>query len=119
MSQTKKNFDEYFEARTVADSEFVEQRENQRSQFAKLPAFIIDLNDLRGVHLTADIINPHQFMTSSKALIKGKYRGLILTEENKTIKTIWSLIEFHGFTLLKTNFVEDDDNFTFINFTIK
>lgn len=120
MSLTKENFDGEFRDRTIADCEYHQEQESREIPFQKLSNCIIHCNKLRGVNLTGNIVEKFNPTHSERAIIKGKYSGLVFSEQNHTYRTIICLIESYGFIILKEFFMEEEDEgFTNLSFTIK
>ena len=120
MSFTKFNFDKEFSDRTIADAEFHEREATQETQFNNLPELMVHLNELRGVGLTATRVPSLVPGNPERAVLKGRYKGMVYTEQNQTLCTIISIIELYRYIVLKKYFVEEDDEkFTNLCFTIK
>ena len=119
MSLTDENFDTEFGERTIDDSEFNETFDKAQNPFIKLQELIEQLNTLRGISLSGDMVDKYSHHIKPSAIINGKYSGLILTAENSKIIEIKTIIYVYGFKIEKFTFVEDDDNFTFLHITIK
>lgn len=124
---TKMNFDTEFMNQTVGDNNLKELREMQEMQeqwekgeFRKLPDCVTQLNAINGVGVTARKPAKDNEHTKGLMVVKGKYRGMIYTEENHTFKKILTIIQAYGFKIEKSFFLEEkDDKFTHISFTIK
>lgn len=120
MSLTKSNFDNEFGHRTIADSEFYEREDQKELPFIRLPDCVVQCNDVNGISLKASVVNPFKQGDPLKAVIKGRYLGLVCTEQNKTYRTLISIIESYGFIVLVDFFLEEaDEGFTNLSFTIK
>jgi len=127
MSNTKDNFENMFHEQMVGDADFKELRDLQNLQqewesglFRKLPDCLKHLNTIKGVRINIGDIDWPGSAKEIRRCLKGKYTGMIYTEENQTLKTLKSIIESYGFTIVSTFFLEEiDDKFTHISFTIK
>lgn len=119
MSLTKENHEEYFENKTIQDMEF-HQQEEEPNPFHNLPDLMLHLNGLPRVRLTAKIVKPFHPHHKLKAIVKGRFRGMIYVSDSPRLKEIQTIIESYGYTILETFFLEEsDEKFTNLSFTIK
>lgn len=122
MSLTKDNFESQFRDQTIADAEFREREEhNARPLFYQMPDCITHLNQTKGVRLKGRIVNNKnpKFDNHPRAVIWGTYKGVVMHQNNHTVRKLISIIQSYGMTVLKAAIDEDEKEKTQLTFTIK